>query len=109
MIILLSKRPSAPSSGFPLVTVWITELSLDQVTVSPMFTVTSDGKKHEPDSAQLGCAASFGMVTAVSPKTFVIFAMNKMAKSAKNGSVTHRENLLHDEHELHEFFMNKVI
>jgi len=47
------------------------------------------------------------MVTAVSPKTLVIFAMNRIAKSAKRGSVTHRENLLHDEHELHEFFMNE--
>ena len=77
------------------------------VTVSPTLTVNSEGKKHEPDSAQLGSVASFGMITTLSPKTFVIFAMNRIAKSAKRGSVTHRENLLHDEHELHEFFMNE--
>jgi len=49
------------------------------------------------------------MVTAVSPKTFVIFAMNKMAKSAKKGRVAHKEILLHDEHELLDFFMNEII
>jgi len=80
---------------------------LCHVTVSPTLTVNSEGKKHEPDSAQLGSVASFGMITALSPKTFIDDAMNKMAKIARMGSVTHRENLLHDEHELLESFMNE--
>jgi len=35
--------------------------------------------------------------------------MNKMAKSAKKGRVAHKEILLHDEHELYDFFMNEII
>jgi hypothetical protein len=32
--------------------------------------VTSVGKKQEPDSAQLGSAASFGILTPISANTF---------------------------------------
>ena len=76
---------------------------------SPTPMVTSPGKKQVPLSAQLISEASFGMITTVSAKAFVKFAMNKMAKSAKNGRVAHKEILLHDEHELLDFFINEII
>jgi len=107
MIILLSKLPSKPSSEFPLVTVWMTELSFVHVTVSPIPTVTSVGKKQEPDSAQLGSAASFGILTPISANTFWDVAMNSIAIITNRGSATQMVNLLHGEHVVHDFFMNK--